>query len=218
MNFALLHQILNACEQYEQSHPNSSDLGHFARWLQVQSAPAPSAARPAAHQELEVTIGRIVFYLTRYAKLYGKKALENAPIGSIDEFVYLAALLQMPQGISKSELIRYNRHEKPTGMEIIRRLIVPGFAVQEPDPNDRRGALLKITPAGRQVLLPLFEKMGMVSRIIVGNLSVEEQALLAGLLEKLENFHQRILDQHKESGLETIYEAATRPDAREEPE
>lgn len=197
MNYALLQQLITECAQYEQTNGQQADMPQFARWLANKYDPLEhvnmEASTAVEGASTEVVIGRIVFFLTRYAKIYAKKALEGSVLSSIDEFVYLAALLHYQKGLSKSELIRYNRHEKPTGMEIIRRLIALGLVAQAPSEMDKRSTVLAITEAGKAAIFPLFDKMSVVSKVIVGDLGVKEQLQLAGLLEQLEHFHQGLL-------------------------
>lgn len=200
MNYTLIQQLIGEYAEYEQRihHAGEANMAEFARWLAMKHSTAvperAAATNPdASGEDVQVTIGRIIFYLTRYAKAYAKKALEDSVINSIDEFVYLAGLLNFNEGISKSELIRYNRHEKPTGMEIIRRLLALGLATQKPSESDKRSTLLMITPLGMQTIFPLLQKMGVVSNTIVGNLTLDEQMHLTAILEKLEHFHQDLL-------------------------
>ncbi len=196
MKYEILQELIGSYGDYESEmgYP-PSDMGQFVRWLSLRTAPNEALqAQTASGDTVEVAIGRIVFFLTRYAKTYTKRALEGSPLGSLDEFVYLAALADRPEtGMGKMELIRHNRHEKPTGMEIIRRLIALGLVVQNPSPTDKRSAVLYITPLAWQVLPQLFERMSVVSRTVVGNLLPHEQVQLAALLEKLEHFHQDLL-------------------------
>jgi MarR family transcriptional regulator, lower aerobic nicotinate degradation pathway regulator len=196
MNYALLQQLITECSQYEQANGQQADMPQFARWLANKYDPLENvniASTAVEGESTEVVIGRIVFFLTRYAKIYAKKALEGSVLSSIDEFVYLAALLHYQKGLSKSELIRYNRHEKPTGMEIIRRLIALGLVAQAPSEMDKRSTVLAITEAGKAVVFPLFDKMAVVSKVIVGDLGTKEQLQLVALLEQLEHFHQGLL-------------------------
>ena len=196
MNYAFLQQLITECAQYEQANGQQADMPQFARWLANKYDPLENvniASTVVEGESTEVVIGRIVFFLTRYAKIYAKKALEGSVLSSIDEFVYLAALLHYQKGLSKSELIRYNRHEKPTGMEIIRRLIALGLVAQAPSDMDKRSTVLAITEAGKAVVFPLFDKMAVVSKVIVGDLGAKEQLQLVALLEQLEHFHQGLL-------------------------
>jgi DNA-binding MarR family transcriptional regulator len=207
MKYRLLESLLPQLDAYERAYPQQSNPQHFAVWLarqtaEVQQVAARRDAAPTGETE-NVSIGRLVVFLNRYVKLYARKALENSPLGSVDEFVYLGALLEFGS-MTKSDLIQRNRHEKPTGMEIIRRLLAMGFVAQADDPDDRRSKQLSITPAGQAVFFQATERMQVVSQLLTGNLNGAERLLLLQLLEKLETFHQVVLAKTKGGGFEDL--------------
>ncbi len=200
MKYELLQTLLPYLDAYERAYPKQQDARHFAVWLARQSADeAQVATRKATEgpvQSESVEIGKLLVYLNRYAKNYAKKALDDSPLGGMDEFVYLAILLY-EGALTKSELIYRNRHEKPTGMEIIRRLLTAGFVEQSDDPDDRRSKRLRITETGKSVFGQVVERMDFVSELLTGNLNSAEKMLLLQILEKLEGFHQLVLAKTK---------------------
>ena len=200
MKYELLQTLLPYLDAYERAYPKQQDARHFAVWLARQSADeAQVATRKATEgpvQSESVEIGKLLVYLNRYAKNYAKKALDESPLGGMDEFVYLAILLY-EGALTKSELIYRNRHEKPTGMEIIRRLLTAGFVEQSDDPDDRRSKRLRITETGKSVFGQVVERMDFVSELLTGNLNSAEKMLLLQILEKLEGFHQLVLAKTK---------------------
>jgi MarR family transcriptional regulator, lower aerobic nicotinate degradation pathway regulator len=200
MKYELLQTLLPYLDTYERVYPKQQNPQHFAVWLARQSAAAGQVAPrhgPEENAQSEsVEIGKLLVYLNRYAKNYAKKALEGSLLGGMDEFVYLAILLY-EGALTKSELIHRNRHEKPTGMEIIRRLLTAGFVEQSDDPDDRRSKRLLITDAGKAVFGQVVERMDFVSELLTGNLNSAEKMLLLQILEKLEGFHQLILAKTK---------------------
>ena len=127
--------------------------------------------------------------MSRYARAYAKKALEHSPLGSIDEYAYLE-LVAKTNGLTKSDLIYRNRHEKPTGMEIIRRLQASGLIEQTDDPDDKRSKQLHLTETGRQTLETHAAQMDHIAFLLSANLNGAEKLLLLQILEKLEIFHQ----------------------------
>jgi DNA-binding MarR family transcriptional regulator len=212
MKYALLQSLLPHIEAYETAHPGSGDVRDFAVWLGRQTAEAPgaeSARQPKYPGDTEeVAISRLMIFLTRYARTYGRKALEGSVLGSLDEFVYLITLQSMGS-MTKTDLIQRNRHEKPTGMDIIRRLLQLGLITQTEDPDDRRSKQLTITPDGAAVAGKLYGRMGLVSHIVAGNLTKTERIELLQLLEKLENFHQVLLAKTRGEGFEGVVHAWT---------
>jgi MarR family transcriptional regulator, lower aerobic nicotinate degradation pathway regulator len=207
MKYRLLESLLPHLDAYERAYPQQLNPQHFAVWLARQTAEAQQVAArrdaaPGGESE-EVSIGRLLVFLNRYVKLYARKALEDSPLGGVDEFVYLGALLEFGS-MTKSDLIQRNRHEKPTGMEIIRRLLAMGFVAQADDPDDRRSKQLSITPAGQAVFAQAAERMQTVSQLLTGNLNGAERLLLLQLLEKLETFHQVVLAKTKGGDFEDL--------------
>ncbi len=202
MKYDLLQSLLPQLEAYERAYPKMHQPKHFAVWLLRQNG----ENEPDIEQDVEqpprehtdVAIGRLLVFMNRYVKVYVRKALEGSPLGTMDEFVYLAMLIE--QGpLTKSDLIQRNRHEKPTGMEIIRRLLALGMVVQNDDPDDRRSKRLSILPLGMATFQQVAGQMGKVSTLLAGNLSAAEKMLLLQLLDKLETFHQLTLAKLKKS-------------------
>lgn len=189
--YKIMHDLLHNLERYEQQRTAVSlSIADFAHWiLQNNTKAVGSESAPAVIETHRVT--QLVICLQRYAKQYSRKALDGTPLSSEDEFVYLIILYQAGP-MSKTALIHENRHEKPTGMDIIRRMIEAGFMAQSDNPEDGRSKLLHITPEGRDLIDKLSTRMDFVAELVTGNLSSEELHTLVFLLEKLENYHQLI--------------------------
>ena len=105
--------------------------------------------------ELNNSISRLFIYMSRYAKLYIKKALDNTPLQTAEDFTYLAILLTHDD-LSKSELISKNLQEKTSGTEVIRRLIAAGLVEQWDHETDKRGKRIAITKEGKELLYNVF--------------------------------------------------------------
>ena len=65
------------------------------------------------------------------------------------------------------------------------RLEAAGYVTREPDPGDRRGVLIALTPQGRRLVDTAAVKHLDNERRILSGLSAAEQRQLAGLLRKL---------------------------------
>ncbi|MEO6037050.1 MAG: MarR family transcriptional regulator [Saprospiraceae bacterium] len=196
MKYELLQTLLPYLEAYERAYPKARPPQHFAVWLLRQTTESEQLAEQNGDQPTQespdVSIGKLLVYLNRYMKIYARKALEGSSLGTMDEFVYIAMLIERGP-LTKSDLIQRNRHEKPTGMEIIRRLLALGLVVQSDDPDDRRSKRLTITPPGMEAFGQVAGQMSKVSTLLTGNLSAAEKMLLLQLLDKLEAFHQLTL-------------------------
>lgn len=200
MKYELLQTLLPYLEEYERAYPGQLHTQHFAVWLARRTAEKEQVAAGKEASDTgrndSLAIPRLLVFLNRYARNYAKKALEDSVLGSMDEYVYLR-IVSDTGGMTKSDLIYRNRHEKPTGMEIIRRLLAAGLIEQSDDPDDRRSKQLRISHAGKEALQKVAIRMNVVWELITGNLNSAEKLLLLQLLEKLETFHQLLLAQTK---------------------
>jgi DNA-binding MarR family transcriptional regulator len=115
----------------------------------------------------------------------------------------MVTLLNMP-AITKTELINKMVYDKTTGIELINRLIKQGLITEAENPADKRSKLIHVTESGRGVLFSSFEELNKVSQIIPGRLNADELMTLIHLLDKLDNHHLNIWDEHKDSDLDTI--------------
>lgn len=203
--YEFLQNILKKLEQYELEAEtlDNLDISDFAQWLFIKTYKKPS--QKVSTNERYTGLGELVNLMYRYAKLYTKKAMEDTPLSSIDDFGYLINLW-VYGAMTKTELIQRNIHEKPTGMEIIKRLFKQGFISQMNDPEDGRSQLVNITPEGTQLLLPLLSRMQQVETIAKGNLNEQETSTLLYLLRKLHVFHNNIYHSEKQIELETVFE------------
>jgi DNA-binding MarR family transcriptional regulator len=66
------------------------------------------------------------------------------------------------------------------------RLEQAGLIAREPDPDDRRGTLIRLTPAGRRLIDKVTEAHLENERRLVGALTAAERRQLADLLRKLQ--------------------------------
>jgi DNA-binding MarR family transcriptional regulator len=153
--------------------------------------------------KIETEISILIVNMYRYARVYSKKALENTPLQTVDEFGYLATLLTY-NCLKKTELIAKNIHEKPTGMEIIKRLLQNGLIDQFDDEQDKRSKLVRLNDKGKYLLYSIFDKMGKVSDIVTGDLERDEKIQLLYFLKKLDRFHHHIFTNEKEEVLQTL--------------
>lgn len=213
VNYAFLRDLLAKAEAFEGAHAHTGmSVQDFACWVLLSGEDAPPAdahigtmhmAAGVPTEKVETSIARMVIYMYRYAKTYTRKALEGSPLQTADEFGYLATLLSFDH-LKKTELIALNIHEKPTGMDIIKRLLAAGLIDQVNDTADRRSKLLRINDAGRALLFRLFARMGKVSDLVGGELTDVEKRLLLHLLRKLDAYHHDIFLNRKEEVLASL--------------
>jgi DNA-binding MarR family transcriptional regulator len=204
-SYTLIHQLIDLVAKMEQeSDGRELSLTDFSGFLASHTAapvPAPvgsevrfGVAEPEAQEiafQIDNNIGRLVVFMSRYAKFYIKKALEGTPLQTAEDFTCLAILLTHPH-LSKKELISYNLQEKTSGSEVIRRLLNAGLVSQTGNLQDKRGKHIAITPTGKALLYKVFVDTNYVGRMVTADLSRAEKLTLNYLLQKLENFHYRV--------------------------
>jgi DNA-binding MarR family transcriptional regulator len=144
--------------------------------------------------QIDNAIGRLLVYMSRYAKSYIKKTLEGTPLQSQDDFTCLA-ILMTHESLSKSDLISRNMQEKTSGAEVIRRLLAAGMVKQWDDTIDKRSVRISITERGKELLHQVLDDMNHVGKIITGNLNYSEKLEFHYLLQKLETFHFQLHDE-----------------------
>jgi DNA-binding MarR family transcriptional regulator len=196
-NTDIIIQLLQLLKTYESSHPLVS-VYDFAQWLvqeknyesmhkHLKIGPNNEYVNQNIHKP-DNAIGILIALLNKFARNYTKAALADLPIKSIDEFGYLSHL-STHKHITKTDLISLSFDNKTTGTDIIRRLVQNQLANEIINPADKRSKLLEITPIGKKVIEKAYQKMALVSKMVVGNLNPNEKQLLQNILEKLAQFH-----------------------------
>ncbi|TSD67249.1 winged helix-turn-helix transcriptional regulator [Inquilinus sp. KBS0705] len=204
-SYRLIHELIDLVEKFEEESGNEElSIQDFAGFLvsrvaepadtqvstDVRFGDKENESQQLAYQ-LDNSIGRLVVYMSRYAKSYIKKALDGTPLQTAEDFTCLAILLTHTD-LAKKDLISHNLQEKTSGTEVIRRLISAGLAKQINDEKDKRSKRISITNEGKELLYKVFEDMNYVGQIVTGDLTTTEKFTLNYLLQKLENFHYRI--------------------------
>jgi len=103
------------------------------------------------------------------------------------EFDVLAALRRAgkPYQLSPGALIRETLVTSGTMTNRVDRLAARGFVVRSPDPSDRRGVLVGLTPEGRRIVDAAFESLIERERDLLTEITRTERTELAVLLKKL---------------------------------
>ena len=205
-SFQLVYRLLTLVEMFEKENEREASLVDFAGFFinhlempmdglagtEQRFGDSEHAAQKLAYQ-IDNNISRLLIFMVRYAKSYLKKALENTPLQTPEDFTCLAILLTH-HDLSKTELISHNIQEKTSGSVVINRLIKAGLIKQWDNKDDKRGKRISITESGRALLYQVFEHTNHVGKIITGKLSFEEKLNLQYLLQKLEDFHYPLHD------------------------
>lgn len=132
-------------------------------------------------------IGRIA----RHLDLARKDAFSESGIESW-EFDVLAALRRAgdPYELSPGKLLRETLVTSGTMTNRVDRLTARGYVERLPDPNDRRGVLVRLTPEGKVAVDRAFEALLEAERQLMPDFGPDDREQLATLLRRLlEPFH-----------------------------
>jgi DNA-binding MarR family transcriptional regulator len=78
-------------------------------------------------------------------------------------------------------------HEKPTGLEVIKRLIKHGLLNERNDENDKRSKRVFLTDKGQALFYATVEQLNKVALIVSGDLTKDEKTITY-FTEKIRRF------------------------------
>jgi len=210
MNFELLTALIEAFKEHQvlNVQNDKTSLAEFAIWLNQKNyligQPKNSEhIEIIGRDEVETEIGKLIIYLNRYAKLLIRKGLNNFPELVNEDFTYLYILMTC-ESMTKIQLIEKNIHEKPTGLEVIKRLLKHKLIDERDDEKDKRSKRVFLTEKGRVTFFQTLGQMSKVSQLITGKLTIEEKNQLFNLLKKLEDFHNPLFLQHRQKSIDEL--------------
>jgi DNA-binding MarR family transcriptional regulator len=124
--------------------------------------------------------------LSRHLDLARREAFTAQGVESW-EFDVLAALRRAgaPYELSPGRLLRETLVTSGTMTNRVDRLVTRGFVERYPDPEDRRGVLVRLTPEGKDAVDGAFTALLEAERAFLADLTARQQADLADLLRKL---------------------------------
>src|SRR3954453_17326964 len=124
--------------------------------------------------------------LGRHLDLARREAFTAAQVESW-EFDVLAALRRAgaPYELSPGRLLRETLVTSGTMTNRIDRLTTRGYVERLPDPKDRRGVLVRLTPEGKVAVDRAFEALLDAEHTLIDALPAPQRDLLAGLLRTL---------------------------------
>jgi DNA-binding MarR family transcriptional regulator len=124
--------------------------------------------------------------LARHLDLARRRAFSAHGIESW-EFDVLAALRRAgaPYELSPGRLLRETLVTSGTMTNRVDRLAARGLVERYPDPEDRRGVIVRLTPEGKAAVDGAFEALLAAERTLLSGLPPREQARLATLLRTL---------------------------------
>ncbi|MGD1947873.1 MAG: MarR family winged helix-turn-helix transcriptional regulator [Croceivirga sp.] len=192
-SIGLVKQLVDLVEEFEKVHDYSAlNITTFTSWLSVRIADqSDNTEYKITGYGLEPELAAHVGRLSRYANNYIKVTLEELPFATDMEFTFTAILDKVGK-TGKTDLIRMMAYDKSSGMSVINRLMKKGFVEEFPNPEDKRGKLIRLTDKGRAAAQEGYEKVPIAANMVTKNLSTAEKHQLLYLLKKLDDFHYPI--------------------------
>lgn len=200
MKYKLIKDVIGLLEEFETQENVQHDIYGFKQWIADQHQQEAVALAidwegKDKGRSAESVINTLIVHMNRYAKFYSKSAIYDSPFSTQEEFIFLINLKAFG-AMTKMELIKKNIHDKPSGMQVINRLIANGWVIQEDSAIDKRSKVIQITPAGIAALDQQMDKIRDATKIVTGKLNDQEKNQLIYLLEKLNDFHNPIYNQN----------------------
>ncbi|MET8523672.1 MarR family transcriptional regulator [Nocardioides sp. NBC_00163] len=144
-----------------------------------------------AHERPDLDLGPVEIFsrlsrLSRHLDLARRDAFSGSGIESW-EFDVLAALRRAgdPYELSPGRLLRETLVTSGTMTNRVDRLASRGLVERLPDPADRRGVLVRLTPDGKATVDSAFEALLAAEREFLDSLSGDQQSQLTDLLRRL---------------------------------
>ena len=134
----------------------------------------PDTVVPADQQAIADGLDRLALWARRRTPIQ----MSGTSIMTLDTLEYAGPL-------RITELAEREHVSQPGMTTLINRLASDGYAERFADPTDGRAALVRITPAGRQVLSERHAARSAALRVVIARLPIEHQAALAAALDAL---------------------------------
>lgn len=124
-------------------------------------------------------------YLTNWAARLFARALERRLVGGNSGPMPVFFALQDGRAMTQKALAQLAAVEQPTMANTLNRMERDGLVVRTPDPNDRRSALVSLTPLGRERTIGAFEAAVEVNGIATDALKPEERELFYDMMRRI---------------------------------
>jgi DNA-binding MarR family transcriptional regulator len=143
----------------------------------------------AVRPDLDVGPLEVVGRVSRLSRLIDRRLEENFARHGIEAWMYdvLATLRRTgsPHELTAGELVRHSMITSGALTNRIDRLEARGFVERVADAGDRRKVIVRLTPAGRDLVDEVAVSHLDTERALLGSLSGRQQQELAGLLRTL---------------------------------
>lgn len=209
VDYNFITELIKDLEQFAQkNHHSYVDKKAFASYLleQCKLETQQTEEEYSYHgkhigSNMVNTISNLVTSLNRYKMNYIKLALEGSVFETYDEFAFVLSLVYVGD-YTPSKLIERHVQAKPTGTEIIRRLLRKELVEEYPSLEDKRSKWLKVTQKGREDFFKSMKKIKLVTEMVMSPLNDSERKQLLVILQKLDQPHRELFVNHKKGNLE----------------
>ncbi len=191
--YGLTKLLVQLVGEFREEHAEGPlDLPSFLSWTETRNETSgDEVALPITGFSIEAELAAYIGRLGRYSNTYIKTTLEGLPFSTDMEFTFTAILDGVGE-VGKTDLIRMMAFDRSSGMGVIRRLLEKEIIEEFPNPADKRGKLLRLTPKGKQAVQQGYQKVPHAANLVSKNLSPKEKIQLLRLLKKLDDFHYPI--------------------------
>lgn len=139
--------------------------------------------------DLDVTPLEVLSRVSRLARRLDLARGSAFSVHALDGWAFdvLSALRRAgkPYELSPGQLVQQTLVTSGTMTNRVDRLERSGLVARRPDPHDRRGVLVHLTPAGRDVVDAAMADLIEQEKSLLSELSPADQAALAGLLRRV---------------------------------
>ncbi|WP_271765575.1 MarR family winged helix-turn-helix transcriptional regulator [Aquimarina algiphila] len=201
--YELIKELISLTGEFVKSRSDGEiHIKSFTDWLSKRMDKTVSTEEyEITGHSIEAEIAAYIGRMSRYSNSYIKSALVDLPFTTDMDFAF-TAILHRAGSIGKTDLIRKMAYDKSSGMEVIKRLLKNELIEQFPNPEDKRGKLLRLTKIGEENVIKTYAEAHKAAKTVSGCLSKSEQINLLKTLKKLDEFHFPIyLEEEKDLNL-----------------
>ena len=144
--------------------------------------------------DLFSTLNRVAQMLELYdARIGGEDLAVTAPRWRVLLFLFLSGEIGKTNGLTPTELSRFQQVSKNTVSSLLRGLEEQGYIVRELDPEDLRLFRIHLSQSGRELVLRTAPgRIRGMNQLLLDSLDADEIAQLDHLLKKLQSaVHQK---------------------------
>lgn len=181
MKAALLHNLIDLVEEFNKIN-TSGTMEEFVVWLGGKYF--ESTESEGHLEQLDLMLAFQISLLNKSIKKQTKEVISESSLSSLDDYSFLLHLEQA-ESFRKMELIEMHNLEAPTGIEIIKRLLIKGLIEEFNDSEDKRAKRVKMTNTGKTELERLKPLVDAKFKSFAQTLPLNEKLSVVAAMNKL---------------------------------